>query len=444
MKRFCLSFLFLLFSLPAFGAPEIQEVVSPGGLKAWLLQSDRLPLLSVAFAFRGGVEADPQDKQGLATLTASLLTQGAGPYDDKSFQDRLAALSIRLDISAGRDAIAGEMKTLRRHKDEAFRLLGLSLTQPRFDEASFARAKNQQRAALRFQIAEPEWQGRYALFQTLFGEHPYAFRSLGSSQSLKKIERKDAAAFARQRLAKDNLLIAVAGDVTPKELGALLDRAFGGLPARAAPLDVPAFVWPDKPVSVLVRRTGEQTNIFFAAPMPERQDPDWYAAQVANYILGGGGFMSRLMKEAREKEGLTYGIGTSLASMEKASFLLGGLATGNEKAGEALALVRDVWREAFENGASGEEIEAAKAYLTGSLPLKLTSTDGAASVLLSLRQDRLERDFLAAYPGLIEKVSKKDVDRVLKTWFDPSRVFFSFVGEPRLIEADKMQALIGD
>lgn len=428
----------------AYATPQIVEVTSKGGIKAWLMQSQRLPLISMRFAFRGGVEQDPADKQGLATLMTSLLTQGAGPYDDQGFQSFLAEKSIQMDVGAGRDALTGSLKTLRRNKAEAFRLLSLALTKPRFEPDVFTRLQKQQLTAIKFQIASPAWQARYALFQSVFGDHPYGFRSLGSMKTVQAITREDVVAFARQRLAKDNLVVVVVGDISAAELAKALDEVFGALPDKAAADQIETTSWPEKQTSVLVSRSGTQTHLVFATPMLRRKDPDWHAAEIANYILGGGGFVARLMKEVREKAGLTYGISTGLAAMDKASLLMGELSADNDKAAQAYALTKKIWEEFFKKGVSQEEVDAAKDHLTGSLPLALTSTDAAAAVLLSLQLDGFGADDLAKRSSRIQAVTLDDVNRVVRKWFNPALASFAFVGEPGGIETDQKRLLIGD
>ncbi len=446
MKRVA-SFIFLLcafvFSCSAFAAaPSVVEVTSAKGIKAWLVQDSTLPLISVRFAFRGGVETDPADKQGLAVLTAGLLTQGAGPYDDQAFQEKLAALSIEMDISATRDAIVGGVKTLSVNEKEAFRLLSLALTKPRFDEAVLARAKGQQETAVTMQLAKPSWQARYALYSQLFGRHPYGYRSLGTRAGLSRLTREDALSFSRARLAQDSLWIAVVGDITPAVLRQRLDAVFGALPTKAEANVIPSVVFEKKPTTILTRREGTQTTIAFAAPMMLRGDPDWHAAQVANYILGGGGFNARLMKAVRAKEGLTYGIATTPAPMEKASLLMGGFDVDNAKAGEALDLVQAVWRDYYDNGAHKDEVAAAKAYLKGSAPLSLTSTDEIAATVLAMQKDALGIDYLNRYDALVDAVTQGDVLRVIRRWFNPAGLCFSLVGSPAGVSPTITQDLV--
>ena len=432
----------LIAPLAQAANPVITEIRSKSGIKAWLVEDHQLPLIALRFSFKGGVETDPADKQGLSTLATTLLTQGAGSYDDRAFQDRLAERSINMNIGASRDYVGGELKILRREKEEAFRLLGLALTKPRFDAAVLERERQAQLAAVNAQLSNPGWQGRVALYSHVFGQHPYSFRSLGTMQSVLRITRADVQAFVKQRFAKDTLQIAIVGAVSPQEAARLIDKAFAGLPAHAAPDTIAQVRWPEKTKSILIQREGTQTNIFFAGPMMRRAEPDWYAAQITNYILGGGGFISRLMKAVRGKEGLTYGISTGLADMEKASMLSGTVSVDNNKVADVLALVRSVMKDLYEGGVTEEEVLAAQDYMTGSLPLALTSTDDIAGVLLSLQQDNLGIDFLDRREELYRSVTRDDVGRVIKTWFNPDMISLSLVGKPEGVSVDQTNDLL--
>ncbi|MDP9127714.1 MAG: insulinase family protein, partial [Pseudomonadota bacterium] len=171
-------------------AVSIQEVTTEKGIKVWLVEDHKLPLIALHFAFRGGVEQDPAEKQGLANLTMELLTEGAGPYDADAFQQALANASIALGFEASRDALLGSLKTLKQDREKAFALLRLALTRPRLEKAAVERLRGQQLAQLRVQFGNPDWQARYGLFQHLFGAHPYGERRLGTVETLAHITRE--------------------------------------------------------------------------------------------------------------------------------------------------------------------------------------------------------------------------------------------------------------
>jgi len=422
----------LIFLLPSPShALDIKVVEGEkSGVKAWLVEDHKLPIVAMRLAFQGGSEQDPPDKQGLAALTMDALTEGAGPYDSASFQQRLADRSISLGFDAERDELDGGLKCLSADKDAAFELLHLALTKPRFDDADIERLRAQQMSGIRRQFADPDWQARYALLSQIFAGHPYGQRHLGTLETLQAIARENVTRFAARHLALDTLTVAVAGDITPEELSEALDKIFAGLPERARLKTVPDVQETAAASPIIVRREGTQTDVLFALPGPKRDDPDYYAAEVANYILGGGGFSSRLMQDVREKRGLTYGISTALAPSQHAGLILGRADVDNPKMSEALAVMRDTMRHFHDEGPTAREIEAAKDYLTGAMPLALTSTDKIAALLVMMQRENLGRDYLDRYNEIIRSVTSHDIERVLEKFFNPDKMTLVMVGKP--------------
>ncbi|MFY9288882.1 MAG: pitrilysin family protein [Alphaproteobacteria bacterium] len=440
------SLLILMMTLlivPAY-ATTIQEVESKGGIKAWLVEDHKLPLISIHFAFRGGVEQDPVEKQGLTNLTVELLTAGAGPYDASAFQQQMADYSINISFTAGRDAIYGGAKGLSKDKDKIAELLRLALTEPRFAADDIERLRNQQLAALRMQLGSSDWQSRYALFQHIFAHHPYGARRLGSTATLASLTREDIKNFATDHLARDNLTVAVAGDITPEELASFLDAIFGVVPAQAKLAVIPELTLSAEPATILVPREGTQTQLLFAMPGPKRNDPDWYAAEITNYILGGGGFASRLMHEVRDKAGLTYGIGTDLSPMDFGAVIIGEASTDNDKTAEAWKITLATMRSFYKDGATEKDINAAKDYLTGATPLAMTSTDKIAAVLVEMQLENLGRDYLDRRPTLLRQVTAEDIRRVITKWFNPDKLNLSMVGKPEGIQPTQTRELVAN
>jgi zinc protease len=434
---------FVLMASPVWASDwQVEEVTSPSGIKAWLVRDEKLPLVTMKFAWKGGVEQDPADRQGLSRLMADLLTEGAGSYDALAFQKALVDQSIQMGFAANRDIFSGSLKTLLETKDQAFDLLRLALSEPRFDPADMDRAKERQKAAVRAMLGHAEWQARYALFGAIYRDHPYAYRSLGTEASLDRISRDDLRRFAAGHLAKENLIIAAAGSIQPDEFGRLLDRAFGALPQKAVLAPMPLLVWPEQSDTLLLRREGTQTNVLWAMPGPKRTDPDWYAAEIANYILGGGGFSSRLMQAVRDEKGLTYGVSTVLAPTDCMGSIFGSMATDNGKTAEALELVKKVWKTFYQKGPTSDEMAQAKAYLKGSLPLALNSTDTIAGLLVQMQLHGLGPHYLTQRETALDRVSVEDVRRVLARWFDPDHAFFAMVGNPKDIDSVDTQELV--
>lgn len=425
------ALLFAVVGAAPARAVTVERVVSPGGIEAWLVRDSTNPILSLRLAFRGSAALDPAGKEGLARMTADLLVQGAGDMDSKTFLGTLEDLAIALSFDAAFDSVGGSLRTLTEHRDTAFRLLRLALTQPRFDDDAIARVRSQILAGLRRDTEDPETTAQITLFATLFPGHPYGRRARGTLESIPTITAADLRAFVKGRFARDNLLIGVAGDIEAKELGRLLDATFAELPAKAAPWQVPETTPVLAERTIVVQKPVPQSAIVFAGPGLKRDDPDFYAAYVLNHILGGGGFTSRLYQEVRERRGLAYSAGSHLLTLAHSAFLQGGASTVNARVAETIAVVRDEWHRLAKTGVTPAELADAKTYLTGSFPLRFNSTGSIASILVAMQIDRLGIDFLDRRNGYIEAVTLDDVNRIAKRLFHPDRLLMVVVGDPK-------------
>lgn len=424
----------VLLSAGGAWAVKVERVVSEGGIEAWFVRDTTVPVLSVEFLFRGGAALDPEGKVGLATLTASLLDEGAGDLDSQAYQGRLQNLSIQLHFEADYDTFGGSLKTLSRNRDEAVRLLRLALLKPRFDEAAIERMRGEIIAGIKRRASRPGYLAQRVWQQVVFPSHPYGRPVTGSEETLKNITREDLRAFVRDRLAKDRLLIGVSGDVTAAELGQLLDDAFGDLPAKAAANTIPQADPKALGYTFVLNRQVPQSVAIFGLPGLRRSDPDFYAAYVMNHILGGGSFSSWLYEEVREKRGLAYSIYSYLQSRRGASFWMGSVATANAGMAKSVDLIRSQVRKMHDEGVTEEQLENAKLYLNGSFPLRFTSTDRVAATLVHLQLDNLGIDYIDRRPGLINAVTKEDIARVAKRFLDPSKLTFAVVGQPDGLE----------
>jgi zinc protease len=422
---------------PAEAALKIERVVSPGGIEAWLMEDHRVPLMALDVTFRGGAALDPAGKEGLAALTASLLDEGAGNLNSTAFQKELADQSISLNFSADLDDFSGLMKTLTIHRDRAFQLLSLALTKPRFDADDVERDRNAMITSVETNLGNPNWVARRKLAETIFAGHPYARSSTGTVQSLRAITVADMRRYIKDRFGRDQLLVTAAGDITPEELGPLLDRTFGALPEKATPFTVPDIPVKGAGETVIVQRGIPQTIISMAKNGIKRNDPDWYAGQILNYALGGGGFNSRLMEDVRgagTKRSLSYGVFSAFSAYRHAGIIQAGGATRNATAGETVGVIKGEFGHMQKDGITPAEIADAKIYLTGSLPLTLTSTDRIAALLMQLRVEDLGIDYLDRRDDLINGVTLEHANEVARRLLDPAALTTVLVGQPEGIE----------
>ncbi|MEK9672351.1 MAG: pitrilysin family protein [Rhodospirillaceae bacterium] len=420
--------------MPAWAA-KVERVVSPGGIEAWLVQDHLNPIITVNFSFRGGSALDPAGKEGLASMAASLLDEGAGELDSKALRQVLEDLSITLRFDEGRDNFGGRLKTLTEYRDKAFGLLADALTKPRFDAEPVERLRAQILAKLRHDAENPDAIAGKALMAELFPGHPYGKPSDGTKESVARIMQADLKKFVADRLARDTVAIGVVGDIKPEELAPLLDKTFGRLPMKAAPWKVPSIAPKAHGQTVVVDKTIDQSNILFAEKGLARKDKDFYTAYVMNHILGGGGFTSRLYTEVREKRGLAYSVYSYLNPMDWSAIYIGGAGTANARVKETLDVVRDEWRKMAETGVTQQELDDAKSYLTGSFPLRFTSLDRIASMLVGMQLDDLGMDFLERRNEYIEQVTIEGIRRVARNLLDSKNLVFVVVGKPEGLKA---------
>jgi zinc protease len=420
----------LTMSPAAGAAAKVERVVSPGGIEAYLVREPSIPFLSMSIHFAGGSALDPSGKEGLAYMVSGLLDEGAGALDSQAFRTELEDLAIRLSFDAERDSFTGELKTLSQHRRRAFELLRLALTEPRFDPEPVERIRHQIEASLRRSSEDPEYLASLAWFGTAFAGQPYGRPVRGTLESVAGLEVADLRTFVSTRLAKDNLTVGVAGDVTAEELGRLLDLAFGDLPAASTPVAL-ATSAPRGGQTIFERRDVPQSQVIFGEAGLRRDDPDYYAAYVANHILGGGGFTSLLTEEVREKRGLAYSVYSYLYPLEQAPIWLGGLGTSNRSVDEALRLVRQEIERVARGEISQERLDDAKTYLTGSFPLRLTGNDRIAQTLVGMQVDDLGIDYLERRNAYIEAVTLADVRRVAQRLYQPDQLLVVVVGGAR-------------
>lgn len=425
-----LGALALFAASAASAAVEVRKVVSNSGIVAWLVEDHSNPILSMSFGFRAGGSFDPAGKEGLAELASILLDEGAGPMDALAFQKKLEKLSIGLNFEVGRDQFHGTLRTLSRNRDIAFETVGLALTEPRFDADAVERMRASLLSSHLRNSRRPRYLARRAFWAAAYAGHPYGRPVSGTAESIGAITRADLQGFVADNLTRDNLFVGVVGDVTPAQLAALLDKAFGGLPEKRKPRPVPAAA-PKLEGGIVVRRFDTPQSVaVFGQPGLPRRHPDYYAAYILNHILGGGSFTSRLNREIREKRGLAYSVYSYLWPMRRSSLLLGAVATRNARAADSVAIVRSEWARMAENGPTADELAAARKYLTGSYPLRFSSSRQIADMLVGLQFEGLERDYFARRNGYIEKVTLADVRRVAKSLLKPDRLTFFIVGKP--------------
>ncbi len=415
---------------PANAADKVQRFVSPKGIEVWLARQPSLPVIALDWAVRGGSAQDGMGKEGLANMTASLLDEGAGDLDSEAFLHRLDDSAIKISFSAGRDTFGGSLKTLSPNKEEAFGLLRLALTRPRFDTAPTERVRQQILSQLRRSSTNPGSIASDTFWERAFGQHPYGRRSSGTVQSVTGLTRDDLTGFASRVLARQHLKIAVVGDITPEALLPLIDQTFGDLPATPNLTAVPDQVMAGAGERKVITLDVPQTVITFGLPGFKRQDDDFIAATLVNHILGGGSFTSRLYTEVREKRGLAYGVSSGLYPLDASGLVIGSTSTRNDKAAESVRLIEEEIRKMAEGGPSESELKDAKDYLIGSWALRFETSGAIAGNLLRLQLDGFSPDYLDKRNALFAAVTLDDTRRAARRLLGDGRSLVVAVGKP--------------
>lgn len=429
MVRTALAALFIVIVVPQFAyAVNVRTLAAGKGMDVWYVEDHTLPMIAMSASLPAGSAYDPAGKAGLAAFAAALMDEGAGNMNSDAFHAALSDRAIHLSVSPGRDELTVSLVTLSANAREAFRLLGLALAQPRFDADAVARVRTQILANLQQADQDPSSVGRRGFFREFFRGHAYSHAVDGDAASIDAINAADLKAFARTHWVRNGVKIAVSGDIDAATLKVLLASAFGKLPG-SAPLLVPEARNVGAPGVHVIPMPVPQPNVLFGLPAIKRADKDFIPAYVANYILGGGGFSSRLMNDVREKRGLTYGISTSLVPYSHAGVLVGEVATKKASVSETIAVVRQTMKTFASKGATAQELADAKTYLTGSFPLAFDSNVGIAAQLNTFQTTGLPVDYVQNRNALIEAVTLDDVKRVAKRLFDPAKLTVVVAGD---------------
>jgi zinc protease len=422
--------LFLLaFATPLRADITIQDVTSPGGITAWLVQEDAIPFIALEIRFNGGTSLDAPGKRGAVNLMTALIEEGAGDLDSQGFAKARDDLAAQFRFRSDQDGVSVSAQFLTENSDAAMTLLQQALTQPRFDQDALDRVRGQVEANLRASEKDPSTIAQNIARARSYGVHPYATSGDGTLQSVAALTRDDMIAAHAGALARDRVTVSAAGNITPEQLGPLLDKLLGGLPAAGAPL-------PDRADLVIkggvktAAFPGPQSVVLFGHGGMRFDDPDFITASIINEILGGGRFTARLMTEVREKRGLTYGIGTSLSTSDHSEALMGQFSASNENVAEAMQVIRDEWSKIAAQGVTEADLNSAKTYMTGAYPLRFDGNGTIASLLVGMQIMGLPTTYPATRNARVDAVTMADVQRVAARLLKPDDLFFVVVGEP--------------
>jgi zinc protease len=415
-----------LMSLSAYAAPPVQAVPLRD-MEAWLVSDKSLPLITIKMAWRGGAASDPQGKAGLSMMLARLMNEGAGDLPAQKFQKAMADIAMSLSFSAGRDDVTGTLRCLSQYKHACFKLLRLALTAPRFDDAAVARMKQEQMTAILQAQQSPRSIANEALMAMAFDGHPYGRPRNGTADSLKAISAADIRSHYKAMMARDNLHLAVVGDIDRAQLRRLMRDIFAKLPRQSSLAQATPANMRVGPLSRHIERAGPQTSIVFAQTGIDHRHPLFFADFVMNSILGGSGFSSRLTEQVRAQRGLAYSVYSGTSNFDQAAMWNGAVASDNATAQQAMDVIRAEMRRIAEEPVSAERLAAAKTYLTGNYALRFDSGAKIAGQLLGVQLNGWPIDYFTSRNANINAVTIADVQRAAQL-LTPDRLLVVSVG----------------
>jgi len=404
MKRLLTAVVILLISQVTLAGVKIEHWISPSGARVYFVESRVLPMLDIQVDFAAGSMFDPTGKSGLAALTRGTLDLGAGKFDETAIAEQMADIGANLGGGADTDRASVALRTLsaKDKREPALEILKNVLHAPRFDSAIFEREKTRTIAGLKEAMTRPDSIGGKAFWAAMYPNHPYGRQA--TPESIAALSRDDLAAFYARYYSAANASITLVGDLSRNDAEKIAESIAAGLP-KGEPATLPAA--PEKPKKSLIQlaHPASQAHVFIGLPAIERGNPDYFPLVVGNYSLGGGGFVSRLMKEVRDKRGYAYSVYSYFAPMRQTGPFQIGLQTKRSQAKDAIKVTRDVLDGFLKDGPTEDELSAAKANLTGSFPLRLDSNKKLLENVAVIGFYGLPLDYLDQYQAKVQAVT---------------------------------------
>ncbi|MBI5890116.1 MAG: insulinase family protein [Nitrosomonadales bacterium] len=414
----------------ALATPQIQHWQAPSGARVYFVEDHGLPMLDVAVNFPAGGGFDTAGKVGVAQVAFGMLDLGAQDLSEDDIARRLADIGAQMGGNFDSDRAGLSLRTLSKaeERDAALDILARCLQQPLFPEAVLAREKARLIAALKEAETQPESIADKAFGKAVFGAHPYGWHT--EVADVEKIQRADLEGFYRTHYAASRAVVALMGDISRAQAEAIAQRLTANLPAAGAGTQIAPVLIRIDPSEQRIAHPASQSHILIGTPGVARNDEDYFPLYVGNYILGGGGFVSRLMNEVREKRGLAYSVYSYFMPMQQPGAFQIGLQTKKEQADEALRLVRQTLRTFVDQGVTEKELRAAKQNIVGGFPLRIDSNKKIIDYLSVIGYYELPLTYLDDFTVRVEQVTTRQVRDAFKRRIDPDALATVIVGAP--------------
>lgn len=414
MTKF-LGLLLLLMTSVAQAKVTIENWQTTQGSPVFFIQTTGLPMVDVQVVFDAGSARDGE-QYGIAALTAALLDTGAGDWNADVIAERLESVGAQLSAGASQDMTTVSLRSLTDPKllDNALETLEAVIGKPRFAAADFKRDHSRTLAGLKQREESPAAQADIAFNKALYGDHPYAHDNNGEIATVSKFTVAKIKDFYKRYYVAANAMVVVVGNVDKTQATAIAEKLLAGLPAGTKPEAIPDVLMPKQAQTKHIEFPSTQTHVLVGLPASYRQDPEYFNLYVGNHILGGGGLVSKLFDEIREKRGLAYGASSHFMALLKPGPFEIGLQTRNEKTTEALQVLNQTLADFIEKGPSEAELKAAKQNIIGGFPLRVDTNKELAGYAAMLGFYHLPLDYLDTFTQKIEKVTIADIKAAFK------------------------------
>jgi zinc protease len=422
----------LVFSSAAQAGVKIQHWQTASGSEVYFVENHDLPIVDLSVNFAAGSVRDSAEKSGLAGITRYMMTLGAAGMSDEKIANKMADVGAILGGDFEADRAGFKLRTLssEREKTQALAVFTQILQQPDFSENVLEREKARIISGLQESATQPESISSKAFMAALYGSHPYSLDDSGEVDTVAKIKRDDLQRFYKQHYGAKGAVVAIIGDLTREQAAAIAESVSSGLPNAPAASPIPAVSLPTQALEKRIVHPASQSHILLGYPGIKRGDPDLFPLYVGNYILGGGGFVSRLTEEVREKRGLVYSVYSYFMPMAEAGPFQVGLQTKKDQAEDALKLVRETLAKFIQNGVTEAELKAAKANIIGGFPMRIDSNGKILDYLAVIGFYKLPLSYLDEYNSNVEKVTVAQIKDAFSRRLKPENFVTIIVGDP--------------
>lgn len=397
---------------------DIKRTVLPNGLTVLHVERHNLPIVTVSLLIKASPFNEPVEKAGLANLTSELITEGTKKRKASDISEEIEFIGASLDSSTGSDFSTLSLSVLKKDLEKGIEIFSDVLLNPTFPEEEIKRKKDLIIGSLKQKEEDPSFVAHRAFIKAVYGDHPYGRLITGTEETINKINREDIRKFYLDYYKPNNSILSVVGDITDEELQYILKKYLGKWESGEIPKTDTKILMERKKEVILIDKDLTQANIIIGHRGIKREDPDYYAISVMNYILGGGGFSSRLMQSIRDEMGLAYDIHSLYDAKKRGGYFYVNVQTKNESANKVIDEILKQINRIKTEPVTDQEIEDAKAYLTGSFPRRFDTNKKITDMLVAVEYYNLGPDYITRYPDYIKSITKDDIIRVARKYLD--------------------------